>query len=40
MHVESTLDIVREICWERALSLTTAVIYPEQQPDYLVDKLR
>jgi hypothetical protein len=39
-HVEWVLDIAREIAQENALSLRTAVIRSEQNPDYLVGLYR
>src|SRR3984893_18802063 len=39
-HVEWVLDIAREIAQENALSLRTAVIQSEQNPDYLLGLYR
>jgi hypothetical protein len=39
-HVEWVLDIAREIAEENGLSLRTAVIRSEQNPDYLLDLYR
>jgi len=39
IHVDWTLDIVREICAENDLSLKVAVVRSQQDPDYLLEML-
>lgn len=40
VHVDRIADIVRQIAHDEALSFRLAVIYSEQDPEYLVGKLR